>query len=363
MRTRLQFALAALGVATLMPSAHAQGLTVGGQLEANYTYNFNKPNTRNNTFLFNTTDGQFTVNLGEISVSQAASDKKAGFVLRLMTGRMQEYFDAAYGTGNILEAYGSTKRDLGGKEMTLDFGQFVSHVGYETPDMGSGNFFSKSFHYQYLQPFVNAGLRASFAVDSKTSFTGVLANRYDGVQAGASRDLGAGFQLKRTSGDSSIALNTMTARENLGTTTTPVNRAVNIANIVYTNKVSDSTSVALDASIRSGKDAANRSYNVSGVTGYLTKTIGTNVLGIRAEYLSQSNATSAILPQYAADPTRKPTMSSITASYELKGAFPGARTIVEYRMDNAGGTIFPGERAGSVKKDQSTVTFAQVFKF
>jgi hypothetical protein len=56
-------------------------------------------------------------------------------------------------------------------------------------------------------------------------------------------------------------------------------------------------------------------------------------------------------------------MTSITASYELKGAFPGARTIVEYRMDNAGGAIFPGEKAGSVKKDQSTVTFAQVFKF
>jgi Putative beta-barrel porin-2, OmpL-like. bbp2 len=364
MRTRLQFALAALGVAALAPSAlAADGVTVGGQLEANYTYNFNKPNTRNNTFLFNSTDSQFTVNLGELSISRAAADDKAGFVLRLITGRVQEAFHAAYGTDNILEAYGTTKRSMGSKAVTLDYGQFLSHVGYETPDMGTGNFFSKSFQYQYLQPFVNAGIRATVPMGETTSLTGVLANRFDGVKAGASRDLAAGFQIKRSGKSSSLSLNTMFARENLGTAGTPVNRATNVANLVYTNALSESTSIAVDATLRSGKDVSNRTYNATGITGYLTKTMSNaNVLGIRAEYLTQNNATSGVLPSYVTDPTRKPTMTSITASYELKGAFPGARTVLEFRADNAGAAFFPGEKAGTIKKDQTSVTFAQVFK-
>ncbi|WP_395088739.1 outer membrane beta-barrel protein [Armatimonas sp.] len=363
MRTRLQFVLAALGVASLAPSAFAQGVTVGGQLEANYTYNFNKPNTRNNTFLFNTTDGQFTVNLGEISVSRAVADDKAGFVLRLITGRVQEAFHAAYGTDNILEAYGSTKRSMGGKEMTLDFGQFLSHVGYETPDVGTGHFLSKSFQYQYLQPFVNAGLRGTVPLSGKTSLTGVVANRFDGVKAGASRDLAVGFQIKRTSDASSISLNTMFSRANMGTMAAPLNRQNNVANIVYTNKLSESTAIAVDATMRSGKDAANRTYNATGFTGYLTKTLSNaNVLGLRAEYLTQNNATSGILPGYPTAPARKPTMNSITASYELSGAFPGARTLLEFRADRAGGALFPGEKAGTVKQDQTSVTFSQIFK-
>nr|WP_309689156.1 outer membrane beta-barrel protein [Armatimonas sp.] len=363
MRTRLQFVLAALGVASLAPSAFAQGVTVGGQLEANYTYNFNKPSTRNNTYLFNTTDGQFTVNLGEISVSRAVADDKAGFVLRMITGRVQEAFHALYGTGNILEAYGSTKRSMGGKDITVDFGQFLCHIGYETPDVGTGHFFSKSFQYQYLQPFVNAGVRATIPLSEKTSFMGMIANRFDGVKAGATRDLATGFHLVRTMDNSSLALNTMFARENMGTAAAPINRQTNTANVIYTNKLSESTSIVLDASLRSGKDLANRTYSATGITGYLIKTLSNaNVLGVRAEYLTQNNATSGILPGYPTAPARKPTMNSITASYELSGAFPGARTLLEFRADRAGGALFPGERAGTVKQDQTSMTFSQIFK-
>ena len=48
--------------------------------------------TANGSTVTISTDGQFTVNLGEISVSRAASDDAAGFVLRLITGRVQEAF-------------------------------------------------------------------------------------------------------------------------------------------------------------------------------------------------------------------------------------------------------------------------------
>lgn len=365
MRTRLQFALAALGVAALAPSALAQGATVGGQLEVNYTYNFNKPNTRNNTYLFNSKDSSFSVNVGELNVTKEAEADKGGYVLRLITGRIQEAIDAKYGTGHVLEAYGTVKKSLGSKDATIDFGQFAAPVGIEGVTVGTSQFFTRSFSRQYLQPFLLSGIKATIPLGDKDNLGLLLANRFDGVNDDTNRDLAFGARLHRELSESTnLVLNLLTARENIGTVAAPVNRATSLANLVYTNKLSESTSVALDATLRSGKDAANRNYSVTGFTGYLHKTLGNeNVLGLRAEYLKQNNATSAVLPQYATDPSRKPTMTSITASYELKGAFPGARTLLEFRADRAGGAIFPGEKAGTVKKDQTSVTFGQVFKF
>jgi len=51
-------ATAALGIAAA-PS-HAQlpaGVTVGGQVEVNYTFNFNEPANNSNTYLYNQREG------------------------------------------------------------------------------------------------------------------------------------------------------------------------------------------------------------------------------------------------------------------------------------------------------------------
>lgn len=365
MRTRVHFALAVLGVATLASAASAgDGPTIGGQLEVNYNYNFNKPSTRNNTFLFNTTDGEFNVNLGEINLKKSATDKEAGYTLRLITGRIQEYFERTYQTGHLLEGYGTSVHGAGSKALTIDFGQFLSHVGLETPDMQGTQFFSKSFNYQFLQPFVHAGVRASLAVDEKTTLTGVVVNRFDGVRDASNRDLGFGFQFARKVSDAvSFSLNGHTARENVGTTATPVARDTSVLNLVYNNKISETVAIALDATARGGKDISNRSYTATGITGYLSKKLASgNTIAIRGEYLNQNNATSAILPLYATDPTRKPSLTSITASYEIAGS-EGSRTLLEFRWDSAGGAIFPSNTAGSVKKEQTSINLTKTFKF
>lgn len=364
MRIRMNLALAALGLATLAAGARAEDAAkIGGQLEVNYTYNFNKPSTGNNFFLFNSRDAEFTVNVGEISISKAASDKSAGYTLRLITGRIQEYFDAVYGTGHIYEAYGTTNEKFGAKTLKIDAGQFLSHVGYETPDVGSTQFMSRSFNYQFLQPFVHAGIRAGLDLDAKTRFTGVVVNRFDGVKDAGNKELAAGFQIARTiSENSSLLINTHTSRENLGTVATPLNKPTSVANVVYTNKLNETLNLAFDGTLRTGKDTTNRSYNVSGFTGYLTKTLSSgNSVGLRGEYLSQSNATSGILPTSGAQNSKKPSLSSITASYEIKGA-PGARTILEYRLDTSSHQVFAGSGTNT-KKNQSTVSLAQIFKF
>ena len=366
MRTHVHFALAALGIVTLASAASAgDDPVIGGQLEFNYTHNFTKPSTRNNTFLFNNTDGEFNVNLGEIHVKKAATDKAAGYTLRLVTGRLQEYFDMTYKTGHLLEGYGTTVHGTGNKAITIDYGQMISHVGLETPDTGSSQFFSKSFNYQYLQPFVHAGIHATKALDSKTTFMGILANRFDGVRDMGNRDLAVGFQFARKTSDTvSWTINALTARENMATTAAPISRDANVLNFVYNNKVSEAVSIALDATSRGGKDLNNRSYTTTGITGYLSRKLASgNTFSVRAEYLNQNiSSVSAPLGQYATDPARKPSMTSITAAYELACA-ENSRTLVEFRWDHAGGAIFPSSTANSVKDEQTSINFSKIFKF
>jgi hypothetical protein len=364
MRFRASLSLAVLGLVALAGNARAEDAKIGGQLEVNYTYNFNKPLSGSNSYLFNTRDAEFSVNLGEISVMKAATKDSAGYTLRLITGRIQEYFEAAYGTGNILEAYGTQHVNHGSKALKVDVGQFLSHVGYETPDMGSAAFFSKSFSYQFLQPFVLAGVKATMELDKETAITGLITNRFDGVKDPGNRDLALGFQLsKKMSEATSVLLNAQTSRESLSSDSGATKRTKSVLNAVYSNKLNENLALTVDATLLGGKDIANRNYTATGIAGYLSKSMDNgNTLSLRGEYLSQSNATSGILPQYSgADATKKPSMTSITASYELKGV-AGSRTLLEYRYDNAGGRIFPSSSGGD-KKNQSTVSIAQVFKF
>jgi len=366
MRTRVHLALAALGVVAMASSAMAgDGPTIGGQLEANYTYNFNKPSTRNNTYLFNTKDSEFTVNLGEVSLKKAADDKTAGYTLRLITGRVQEWFHAAYNTNHVLEAYGTTHHEMGGKQVSMDFGQFLPGVGTETPDQGSSAFFTKSFSYQYLLPKVQAGVRLGIPMDDKSTLTAMLVNRLDGVTDNSNRDLGFGLKLSRKLGENaSWSLAALTARENMAAAGAAVaNRDTNLVNFVYSRQLSESVGLGIDATSRSGKDLAKRTYNATGIAGTLSKKLASgNSLSVRGEYLSQNNATSGILPAYPADPTRKPSLTSITAAYAM-ACSEGSSTTLEFRLDNAGGAIFPATAAGTAKKQQTSVTLSRVFKF
>ncbi|MBC8103325.1 MAG: hypothetical protein H7Z41_12165, partial [Cytophagales bacterium] len=107
------------------------------------------------------------------------------------------------------------------------------------------------------------------------------------------------------------------------------------------------------------------SYNVAGGALYGILTVGNgNLLGLRGEYLSQSKSDGPVL-RY---PTSgdKPNLGSVTLSFEPASSvrlFPGLRTLVEYRYDFAGRGFFPGKDEGEFKKNQSTLTIAQIYNF
>jgi|GEM_PF-508753 hypothetical protein len=367
-------------------------VTITGVVELNYTLNFNQPANGSNTYLYNTKEGQFAINLADLRIGKAATpESRAGFLLRLIEGevRQRNFIAGEANFGNtselphILEAYGTYLLPFGGKDLKVDVGQFVTHVGYETIDIGTNNFFSRNFLFQFPSPFYNAGIRASIPLGSKTTVTGYLYNRYNGTNDTGNRDIAPGFQIVQTfSSKSNLVFNGLTSRENLNYTgfgpsapggspfPTPNNKTQSVLDLIYTNQFGSIKFIA-EGLYRFGKNSENESYTVLGgaIYGIYGFSNG-NVLALRAETLSSDKVNNPALPAYPIDSESKPSLGSVTLAYELNCAklLPNMRTIFEYRYDFAGKKFFPGKgiSEGGIsdfKTSQSTFTIGQVFSF
>jgi hypothetical protein len=379
-------------------TAHAQdasGIVINGALEVNYTANFNKPSTGSNTYIYNKKEGQFAINLAQIQVSKPASpESRTGFLIRLVEGEVRRYNFNLGETSDgdpralpfILEAYGTLFVPAGGKNLKIDAGQFISHVGYETIEVGANNFFSRSFLFQYPTPRYNTGVRVAVPLGSRTTATGLILNRFNGTNDTGNRDPGIGFQIAQTlGGTSSLVFNGLTARENLAyngagpdSSSSPgestadlsrgravaddaINRQVSILDLVYGNQINSRLRFAAEGIYRFGKDTADRSYNITGGAGYLVYGLrGGNSIGLRAEHLRQSTRTAGVLPVGSGG--GNPNLTSITLSYDLRSnLLPGSRTLAELRYDNSNQAVFGGEN--SFKKNQTTFTLGQILSF
>ena len=346
----------------------APGIVINGVIEANLTYNLNKPaNHENYNYYFNRKAGQFALNLAEIQISKAATpDSRAGFTVKLIEGEVKRYNFAAEDADstNILEAYGTLLIPAGGKDLKVDVGQFETHVGYETVEIGSNNFFSHNYLFGIPAPFYDAGVRASYPVSSKFTLNGYIYNRYNGRTDAGNNDLAPGFQAVFTiSPASSLVLNGLYSRENLGTAAAPINRPQGVLDLIYSNQITTKTKLAVEGLYRSGKDASTTSkdgedYTFFGVAGYGIFGIGSGNIGLRGEYLKDTKN------NFMLGGPAKSNLGSVTLSYEPKmGLFPGVRTIVEYRYDYASEHVFPKKSGSDPSKNESTITLGQIYSF
>ncbi|MBC8103715.1 MAG: outer membrane beta-barrel protein, partial [Cytophagales bacterium] len=234
------------------PAAPAP-LTITGAVELNYTHNFNQPFTGENTFLYNTNAGQFAVNLADLRIGRAATEtSRVGFFIRLVEGEVARRNFNLGDNNRLLEGYGTFLVPLSAsRNLKVDAGQFVTHVGYETIEVGTNNFFSRNFLFQFPSPFYNAGVRASYPVSAKLTVNGYIYNRYNGVYDPRNTDLAPGFQLVyAASPTTSLVLNGLTSRENLaydGTAATPLdNRQQSVIDLVATSQVSPRLKVVFE---------------------------------------------------------------------------------------------------------------------
>lgn len=342
------------------------GVTVSGGVEAYYTYNVNRPGSGGNSFLYNYRDGQLGLKLADIRIGKAATPQsRTGFLVRLIAGDVADISILPDDYEHVLEAYGTLLVPLGGRDLKVDVGQFVTHVGYETIEQGANPNFSGSFLFTYPIPTYNAGVRAAWPVGPATTITGFLLNRFNGTNDPGNREPGYGFQIAHTlSPAATLVLNGLGARENLGINAAgdPAtnNRQQSLLDLIYTNQLTPSARVAVEGLYRWGDDVAGASYDVYGVAGFGALTLaGGNVLGLRAEILDLDAPGAALLAGASGD--RR--LWGMTATYELhSGLLPGLRTLLELRHDRADDPFFAGKNGG-LKKSQTTLTIGQAYSF
>ncbi len=349
-------------------TAPVPGIVVSGLLEVNYTANINKPISHQNSpgYLFNQKEGQFALNLAEIQIAKAAtSDSRAGFTVKLIEGEVKRlnFILEDASTSNVLEAYGTLLIPIGKRELKFDAGQFETHVGYETIEIGTNNFFSHNFLFAIPSPFYNAGVRASYPVSPKLTLNGYIYNRYNGRTDNANRDLAPGFQIAYTfSPKASFVLNALGSRENLdpsGAAATANSKQQTVLDAIYTLQTNAKTRFVAEGLYRTGKDLANNSYDFYGFAGYGIF----GPIGLRAEYLTDSK-NNFILGADPNDPNKKVNLGSVTLSFEPKtGLFPNTRTILEARYDYSNAKEFSDKDNINGKKNQTTITIGQVYSF
>ena len=178
---------------------------VTGLVDAYYSYNFNQPETGTMTSLrnFDVRHNQFSVALLELAFNKGATaEDRVGFRFDLQYGQLAQLFNTDVLDNNALvnvqQAYVSYLAPAG-SGLTLDFGKFVTPVGFEPTESNLNFNYSRSFMYA-LGPYYHVGAKLGYTVNDKVSVGAMLANGWSG-QAGdnnAGKTVGGFLTLKPT---------------------------------------------------------------------------------------------------------------------------------------------------------------------
>ena len=163
-----------------------ENILVNGFLSTSYSYNFNRPSDRKNQLrVFDAQDNSFTVDVMELSLKkdvQAPGD--AGFRFDLTAGSS---------IPKVARSGGLNSGDLdfhqmflsyvvpAGKGLRLDFGKFITHLGYEVIEGydGYNDNETHSFLFGYAIAFAHTGVRATYPFSDVLSASFMLTNGWD----------------------------------------------------------------------------------------------------------------------------------------------------------------------------------------
>ncbi len=161
------------------------GTTLNFLLDGYYEYNFNRPVGRINLLRpYDPTSNSFTLNQAAIVMERVADPsqgRRLGMRLDLMFGQATESLagnpaneqrTAPY--RNIYQAYGTYVVPLG-KGLNVDFGRFVSSLGFEGSFAKDQINYTRSLLFTTL-PFYHMGFRSAYKLNDKATVSWLLVN-------------------------------------------------------------------------------------------------------------------------------------------------------------------------------------------
>lgn len=342
---------------------------VSGFVDAYYTYNFNAPATAcgavggvavfNCLYNFNVAHNSLSLNLAEVALEKKpAADSRGGFRVDLDYGSATELVHAFEpgGSGvyhNIEQAYLSYLAPAG-SGLQIDFGKFVTPMGFEVIETKDNWNYSRSLLFALAIPYYHMGLRAAYSPHEKVALAGYLVNGWnDAVDNNTGKSLGASVTFKPT-GAVTLIENYMGGPEQPGTNAGWRHTSDTI--LSYT--INKQTSIAVNYDY--GHDGGPTSPTVpsgvtwQGVAGYLKYQANDSfALVPRYEYLKDKNGFMTGVPQDA--------LQELTLTAEFKHK-DGVVMRVEYRGDFSDVPYYP-KNAGETVKSQHTLTVGLVYAF
>jgi hypothetical protein len=167
-----------------------KGLEVGGMVYGSYNYNFNNPDSKDNSLrIFDTRANNFTLDLAQLALSKQ-EEGGVGFMLKLDYGRTARLIQSDWngdgtfsnGTNNfaLQEAYLTYTAPLG-KGLGIKAGKFVTLLGAEVIESPRNYNISRSFLFGFAIPFTHTGLLLSYPLHDLVSLTAGVVNGWDNV--------------------------------------------------------------------------------------------------------------------------------------------------------------------------------------
>ena len=167
-----------------------KGIEVGGMVYGSYNYNFNNPDTKDNSLrIFDTRANNFTLDLAQLSISKQEDDG-VGFKLLVDYGRTAGLIQSDWtgdgslsnGTNNfaLQEAYITYTAPFG-KGVGVKAGKFVTLLGAEVIEAPLNYNISRSFLFGFAIPFTHTGLLLSYPLHDMVSLTAGVVNGWDNV--------------------------------------------------------------------------------------------------------------------------------------------------------------------------------------
>jgi hypothetical protein len=162
---------------------------ISGFVDGYYQYNFNNPVTRQSgqERTFDVFQNSFSLNLAELSFAKVPTpDSRGGFRIDLDYGHTQDIVNgndpvATNGLNNVGQAYLSYQADVG-KGLQIDFGKFVTPLGYEVIKTKDDWNYSRSLLFTLAIPFYHVGFRASYNVNDKVALAGFVVNGWNNAR-------------------------------------------------------------------------------------------------------------------------------------------------------------------------------------
>lgn len=348
-------------------------IQISGFVDTYYSYNFNQPDSNNNTIGNTASNFDFNHNTFSLNMVELVFQKRAdpvGFRVDLDFGPTTDFVHgSSLGAHppvhptiaetetykNIQQAYITWATPVG---VTLDMGKFVTHMGAEVIESKDNWNYTRSLLFCCAIPYYHAGLRANYVVSDMLFVNGYVYNGWNNViETNNKKSFGAqiGFTpIKQLP----IILNWIGPEDQAG-----VFEKRHVYDLIATFNATDSLAfmVNYDYGTQDAVVTGDR-QKYSGVAGYARwAATDSCAFAIRYEYVNDKDDIMFGANTLLSVPVVAPKVQEVTLTSEHKVA--GSLLLrVEYRHDRADKDIF--EEEGGKKTDtQNRLIAGVVYSF